>query len=56
MGRPVPEAEDREDVRELIYQGCRIIYLIQPGRLFIVTIMHGSMDLAGKENKPWSEG
>ena len=28
IGRPVPEAEGREDVRELIYQGYRIIYLI----------------------------
>ncbi|MCU7861621.1 MAG: type II toxin-antitoxin system RelE/ParE family toxin [Candidatus Thiodiazotropha sp. (ex Lucinoma kastoroae)] len=55
MGRPVPEAEGREDVRELIYQGYRIIYLTQLGHLFIVTIIHGSMDLAGKENKPWNE-
>jgi plasmid stabilization system protein ParE len=27
IGRPVPEAESRDDVRELIYQGYRIIYL-----------------------------
>ncbi len=30
IGRPVPEAEARDDVRELIYQGYRIIYLVQP--------------------------
>jgi plasmid stabilization system protein ParE len=56
LGRPVPEAEGREDVRELIYQGYRIIYLTQPNQLFIVTIIHGSRDLEGQENKPWDEG
>ena len=53
IGRPVPEAEGREDVRELIYQGYRIIYLTQPDRVFIVTVVHGSRDLAGEEVKPW---
>ena len=53
IGRPVPESEGREDVRELIYQGYRIIYLIQPGRIFIVTVIHGSRNLAGEEAKPW---
>ncbi len=56
MGRPVPEAEGREDVRELIYQGYRIIYLAQPKQVFIVTIVHGSRDLEGQENKPWDKG
>ncbi len=27
IGRKVPEAEERNDVRELIFQGYRIIYL-----------------------------
>lgn len=53
IGRVVPEAEGRDDVRELIYQGYRIIYLIQPDHVFIVTILHGSRDLAGGELKPW---
>jgi len=53
IGRPVPEAEGRDDVRELIYQGYRIIYLTQPGKIFIVTVIHGSRDLAGEEVKPW---
>ncbi len=53
MGRPVPEAEGREDVRELIYQGYRIIYLTQPKQVFIVTIIHGSRDLTGQETMPW---
>ncbi len=56
IGRPVPEAESRDDVRELIYQGYRIIYMTQPGRVFIVTILHGSRDLATKEVKPWDVG
>jgi addiction module RelE/StbE family toxin len=55
MGRPVPETEGRENVRELIYQGYRIIYMIKIDHLFIVTIIHGSIDLAGKESKPWNE-
>lgn len=57
IGRPVPEAEGRDDVRELIYQGYRIIYLTKPDRAFIVTILHGSQDfLAGEEVKPWDVG
>jgi toxin ParE1/3/4 len=52
-GRAVPEAEGQDDVRELIYQGYRIIYLTGPDRVFIVTIMHGSRDLAAKEVRPW---
>jgi addiction module RelE/StbE family toxin len=53
MGRPVPEAEGREDVRELIYQGYRIIYQTRPRQLAIVTIIHGSRDLKGQDKKPW---
>ena len=46
MGRPAPEA-DRDEVRELIYQGYRIIYR---------TLLHGSRNLAAKEVKPWDVG
>lgn len=56
IGRPVPEAEGHDDVRELIYQGYRIIYRTLPERIFIVTILHGSRDLAGNEVKPWDVG
>jgi hypothetical protein len=38
----------------VIYQGYRIIYLTQPKRVFLVTIIHGSQDLAAKEVKPWN--
>ena len=53
IGRGVPEAEGRDDVRELIYQGYRIIYLTQPDRVYLVTVMHGSQDLAATQLKPW---
>ena len=33
MGRKVPEADNRDDVRELIVQGYRIIYLLQTEEL-----------------------
>lgn len=56
MGRKVPEADHRDDVRELIVQGYRIIYLLQTEQLQILTVLHGSRDLAGQENKPWEEG
>lgn len=56
MGRKVPEADDRDDVRELIVQGYRIIYLLQTEQLHILTVIHGSRDLAGQEQKPWEEG
>ena len=55
IGRKVPEAENRSDVRELIHQGYRIIYLIESNRIFIVTIIHGSRDLSAKENQEWNE-
>ena len=53
LGRKVPEADDRKDVRELIFQGYRIIYLHQVDHVYIVTVLHGSRDLTGMENKPW---
>lgn len=52
MGRIVPEAE-RDDVRELIFQNYRIIYLVKPGYLYIVAVVHGSRDLERMERKPW---
>jgi len=55
IGRPVPEA-DRDEVRELIYQGYRIIYRTQPERVQVLTVLHGSRDLAATEVKPWDVG
>lgn len=53
IGRLVPEADGRSNVRELIFQGYRIIYTIQGEQLHILTVIHGSRDLAGQDNKPW---
>jgi toxin ParE1/3/4 len=53
LGRHVPEAENRADVRELIFRGYRVIYLVQPQQIFILTVLHGSRDLAGQMIKPW---
>jgi plasmid stabilization system protein ParE len=55
IGRKVPEA-GREDIRELIFQNYRIIYHIKPEQVYIVTVIHGSRDLAGQEDKPWEIG
>lgn len=53
IGRRVPEAENRDDVRELIVQSYRIIYLVTEKQLHILTIIHGSRNLAAKEVQPW---
>ncbi len=45
IGRQIPEA-DRQDVRELIFEHYRIIYLVKPHKIFIVTIIHGSRELS----------
>ncbi|MGF1611170.1 MAG: type II toxin-antitoxin system RelE/ParE family toxin [Kiloniellales bacterium] len=52
IGRNVPEAR-RNGVRELIFQGYRIVYLIEPERILILTIVHGSRDLMRRARKPW---
>ncbi len=52
IGRPVPEA-DHKNVRELIFQGYRIIYRVKLDRVQIAAVIHGSRNLSAKENKPW---
>ena len=56
LGRRVPETgKDGENIRELIFHGYRIIYQVDQTvhRVLIVTVVHGSRDLAGQEPKPW---
>ena len=53
LGRKVPEADYHDDVRELIVQGYRIIYRLQTEKLQILTVIHGSRNLAAKEVMPW---
>ena len=52
LGRKVPEA-GRDEIRELVFQGYRIIYLTKPEKIFVITVLHGSRDLAGQAPKPW---
>jgi toxin ParE1/3/4 len=52
IGLAVPEAEGWDDVRELIYQGYRIIYLTRPERVFIAAIIHSGPDLTAQEVSP----
>jgi len=47
IGRRVPEAGGRDDLRERIDQNYRIIYLAKPDRIVIVTVVHGRRDLTG---------
>ena len=53
LGRRVPEAEKREDVRELIYRSYRVIYLVEAEQVHILAVIHGSRDLGGQAAKPW---
>ena len=53
MGRAVPEAAGRSDVRELIHRGYRIVYLAQPDKVSIVSVIHHGRDLEGMASKPW---
>lgn len=57
LGRQVPEA-GRADVRELIFQSYRIIYLVEEDedRIQVLSVMHGSRDLGSREKKPWEVG
>jgi toxin ParE1/3/4 len=56
LGRKVPEAEATENIRELIFQSYRIMYLNQDNLVFILAVIHGSRDLASMEQKPWAVG
>ena len=47
QGRVVPEA-GRVDIREIIFRGYRIIYRTAPDHLLVITVVHGSRDLAQK--------
>ena len=53
IGRRVPKAEGRNDLRELILQHYRIIYRVDSDSIYIVAVIHGSRDLAGQDMKPW---
>ena len=52
-GRQVPEAEDRPEIREVIYRGYRLIYRLERARVVILTVLQGAQDLGGAQTKPW---
>jgi toxin ParE1/3/4 len=52
MGRIVPEAEN-EKIRELLFQSYRIMYLVEPDRVLILTVVHGSREIGLIDPKPW---
>ncbi len=52
IGRGVPEADD-DVIRELLFQNYRIIYRVEPERILILTVLHGSRDLSRFDPKPW---
>ncbi len=54
IGRQVPEA-NLDNVRELIFQNYRIIYLIKHKVIYIITVIHDSRDLNLMEIKPWHD-
>jgi toxin ParE1/3/4 len=51
LGRLVPEGDGRH--RELLVAAYRIIYRPEDQEILVVTVVHGSRDLAGADEKPW---
>lgn len=52
MGPQVPEA-GRDDVREVLFEAYRSLYLVETVRVYILGIVHGARDLANMQSKPW---
>jgi plasmid stabilization system protein ParE len=48
----VPEI-GRDDIREIVFQGYRIIYQIASDHALVLTVPHGSRDLNNPDNQPW---
>lgn len=46
MGRHIPEI-DEPDARELIVGSYRVMYRVEPDRVLIAGVIHGSRDLRG---------
>lgn len=55
-GRLVPEAE-RDDIREIIYQGYRAIYLLREVQqeIVLIAVVHSSRDLSNVKNQAWNK-
>lgn len=39
-------------IREVIYQGYRIVYRLRPDTVEIVMVVHGSRNLSNPDNQP----
>lgn len=54
MGRQVPEADDA-NIRELIFQGYRILYRVEPSakRILVIAVVHGRRSLTTRDEQPW---
>ncbi len=48
-GRLMPEAKNPH-IREVLYQGYRIVYRLSPELIEVVMAVHGSRHLGGQEN------
>ena len=51
-GRVVPAA-GRDDVREVYCHSYRIIYRLEPARVLILAVIHGSRDMSALSAPPW---
>lgn len=53
IGRVVPEF-NRNDLRELIFRGYRIVYLVQDNEVVVLRVVHGARDLLALiQREPW---
>jgi plasmid stabilization system protein ParE len=54
MGRVVPEFQD-ETLRELVFQGYRIVYWIDGDEVRVILVLHSARDLRQElPDEPWS--
>ncbi len=53
IGRVVPEF-NRQDLREVIFRGYRIVYLVQNDEVLILRVVHGARNLLRLiQREPW---
>jgi addiction module RelE/StbE family toxin len=50
-GRIMPEA-DNPEIREVIYQGYRIIYRLRTDTIAIIMVVHGSRNISNLNDSP----
>lgn len=56
IGRVVPEF-NRQDLREIIFRGYRIVYLLKNAEVLILRVVHGARDLLElTRREPWDLG